>query len=99
LPRFFQRAGRKRQPAISHKTDQTVAQVFALNEHKDHQHNHQAGTGEPFQHRTDSRWNGPKREGFQRLHDDWTALIFGLCGLVTFVNFARHFFNSLLDSL
>ena len=29
----------------------------------------------------------------------WTALIFGLCGLVTFLNFALHFLNSLLDFL
>ncbi len=43
--------GRKRQPATSHHPNQAVPQVLALDEHEQHQHNHQAGTGERFEQR------------------------------------------------
>jgi hypothetical protein len=41
LRRFFESLGGNRQSTITDQTDQTVAQVFALDEHENHQHDHQ----------------------------------------------------------
>ena len=59
----------------------------------------EAGSGKHFRHRLGGHFLGPKRKGFHSLHDDWTALIFGLCGLAPFLHFALYFLNRLLNFL
>ena len=70
-----------------------------MNEHKDHQHNHEASAGEPLHHRAEGQWNGPKRGRLLGLHDNLTGLFLDPCGVIVLLKLLLHIIGSLLNFL
>jgi hypothetical protein len=55
LAGIVQGLGRRRQPAIANEPDQSVADIFTPNEHKDHEYNDETGGREQFQNTGERR--------------------------------------------